>query len=65
MPIPVPNPYDTLPNVPSFSVSSAEMTDGERLSENHVHDSAGGRNVSPSLSWSGAPAETRGYAVTC
>jgi hypothetical protein len=65
MPIPVPNPYDTLPEVPSFSVSSDDMTNGERLSETHVHDSAGGDNVSPSLSWSGAPAETRGYAVTC
>ena len=65
MPIPVPNPYDTLPEVPSFSLTSDDMTDGQRLADTHVHDSAGGDNVSPSLSWSGAPAATRGYAVTC
>ncbi len=65
MPIPVPNPYDTLPDVPSFTVTSDDMVDGERLSDTHVHDSSGGKNVSPSLSWSGAPAGTRGYAVTC
>jgi Raf kinase inhibitor-like YbhB/YbcL family protein len=40
------------------------MTDGQRLADTHVHDSAGGGNVSPSLSWSGAPAATRSYAVT-
>ena len=56
MPIPVPNPYDTLPEVPSFSLTSDDMTDGQRLADAHVHDSASGGNVSPSLSWSGAPA---------
>jgi Raf kinase inhibitor-like YbhB/YbcL family protein len=65
MPIPVPNPYDTLPEVPSFTVTSGDFAEGERLSTTHVHDSAGGQNVSPSLSWSGAPAQARGFAVTC
>jgi Raf kinase inhibitor-like YbhB/YbcL family protein len=60
-----PNPYDTLPEVPSFTLTSDELTDGEREPNAQVHDSAGGGNVSPSLRWSGAPAETRAYAVSC
>jgi Raf kinase inhibitor-like YbhB/YbcL family protein len=65
MPVSPLNPYDTLPEVPSFTLASAELTDGTRMPEAQVHDSAGGGNVSPSLTWSGAPEGTRGYAVTC
>ena len=60
-----PNPYDYLPAVPSFEVVSAELTDGEVIDMRCVHDSAGGGNESPQLSWSGFPAQTQSFAVTC
>lgn len=60
-----PSPYDHLPAVPSFPVTSDDLTDGAPIDRLHVHDSAGGGNVSPQLSWSGFPAQTRSFAVTC
>src|SRR5687768_17454281 len=60
-----PDPYDLLPAVPSFALTSKDVTDGEPLDALFIHPSAGGENQSPQLAWSGAPAETRGYAVTC
>jgi Raf kinase inhibitor-like YbhB/YbcL family protein len=61
----VPDPYDLLPEVPSFSLTSEDMADGQKLDLTHVHDSADGENDSPQLSWDGFPAETRSFAVTC
>jgi Raf kinase inhibitor-like YbhB/YbcL family protein len=65
-PVP-PNPYDFLPQVPSFSVNSSDCTHGEVLPMPHVSGmmGAGGEDLSPHLSWSGFPAETQGFAVTC
>jgi hypothetical protein len=60
-----PDPYDLLPAVPSFALTSDDMRDGEALASLHVHGSAGGGNVSPQLRWSGQPAATRGFVVTC
>jgi Raf kinase inhibitor-like YbhB/YbcL family protein len=60
-----PDPYDLLPAVPSFSLSSKDVVDGEPLDKPFVHPSAGGENQSPHLAWSGAPEGTRGYVVTC
>ncbi len=62
---PAPDPYDILPAVPSFTVTSADVTDGHALDELHAHPSVGGKNLSPQLSWSGFPEETRGFVVTC
>jgi Raf kinase inhibitor-like YbhB/YbcL family protein len=59
-----PNPYDSLKSVPSLTVTSDTLTDGAEMPREQVHDSAGGGNVSPQLSWSGGPAGTAGYAVT-
>lgn len=60
-----PDPYSLLPAVGSFTVTSTDVTDGEQLPMSAVHDSAGGENISPQLSWSGAPEGTRSYVVTC
>ncbi|MGI8418286.1 MAG: YbhB/YbcL family Raf kinase inhibitor-like protein [Nakamurella sp.] len=60
-----PNPYQLLPAVGSFQLTSTDVTEGQPLSMTQVHDSAGGKNTSPALSWSGAPEGTQSYVVTC
>ena len=61
------NPYDPLPKVPTFEVTSTDIAEGQTLSNPQVSRilGAGGQDVSPQLSWQGAPAGTRSYAVTC
>jgi Raf kinase inhibitor-like YbhB/YbcL family protein len=61
----VPDPYDFLPPRPTFSLTSSSLVDGGRMPMTQVHGSAGGDNISPQLSWSGFPAQTRGFTITC
>ncbi|MFP3467345.1 YbhB/YbcL family Raf kinase inhibitor-like protein [Leifsonia sp. SIMBA_070] len=58
------DPLERFGAVPSFSVSSTDVTDGEPLARAHWAADAGGDDVSPQLSWSGFPAETKSFAVT-
>jgi Raf kinase inhibitor-like YbhB/YbcL family protein len=59
--------YDFLPEVPSFTVASTDVADGQPMSLPQVSGvfGAGGQDISPQLSWSGFPAEARSFAVTC
>jgi Raf kinase inhibitor-like YbhB/YbcL family protein len=60
------NPYEFLPKLPTFTLTSESITDGQPLSNAQVSGlmGAGGEDVSPQLSWSGYPEETRSFAVT-
>jgi Raf kinase inhibitor-like YbhB/YbcL family protein len=63
-----PNPYDFLPQVPSFQVTSTDVSDGETLPMPHASGRfgvEGGEDRSPQLSWSGFPEGTQSFAVTC
>lgn len=64
---PAPNPYDLLPAVPSFPVTSSDIVDGNPLSLTHVFGPAepGGANRSPQLAWSDFPEQTRSFVLTC
>lgn len=59
------NPYDYLPPVPAFEVTSDDVVDGAQVTLTHVFTAAGGENRSPQLSWSGAPDGTKSFVVTC
>jgi Raf kinase inhibitor-like YbhB/YbcL family protein len=62
-----PSPYDFLPEVPSFTVTSTDFAEGETLKKPQLSGifGAGGDDISPELSWSGFPEETQSFAVTC
>ena len=57
-----PNPYDLLPQVPSFALTSADVADGRPLKDDQV---AALGNTSPQLSWSDVPEGTKSFTVTC
>jgi Raf kinase inhibitor-like YbhB/YbcL family protein len=56
------DPYQKLPPVAAFDVTSTDVTGGAPLADAQVAD---GGNMSPQLSWSGYPAGTKSFVVTC
>lgn len=59
------DPYRGMRQVPGFEVTSADIADGEPLPGETYDFESGGLNRSPQLSWSGFPAETKSFVVTC
>jgi Raf kinase inhibitor-like YbhB/YbcL family protein len=62
-----PDPYLFLPEVATFTLTSADIADGVPLPAPQVSGilGAGGQDRSPQLSWRDFPTATRSFAVTC
>jgi Raf kinase inhibitor-like YbhB/YbcL family protein len=60
------NPYENLPPAASFSLTSSDLSEGEKLALPQVSGifGAGGEDVSPQLSWDGFPSGTESFVVT-
>ena len=57
-----PDPYELLPVVGSFEVTSSDVAAGAPMDPRFSYE---GGNISPALRWSGAPEGTASYVVTC
>ena len=57
-----PDPYDSLPPVPTFLLESEDLLEGGVMP---VAQTLAGGSISPHLRWSGFPGQTRGFVLTC
>ena len=57
-----PDPYELLPSLPSFALTSDDVTDGQALGDLHVQSEG---DTSPHLRWEAGPEGTRSYVVSC
>ncbi|QEI06584.1 YbhB/YbcL family Raf kinase inhibitor-like protein [Pigmentiphaga aceris] len=50
----------------NFSLTSRDVEDGKQMGEKHLQNGSGcvGGDISPQLSWSGAPTATKSFAIT-
>lgn len=60
------DPYAALPQLPAFTLTSQDVVDGKAFALEQASGvfGAGGKDLSPQLSWSGFPAATRSFAVS-
>jgi Raf kinase inhibitor-like YbhB/YbcL family protein len=61
------DPLAKLPKAASFSVTSMDIAEGKPLPTaqlSGIFGVKGGQDISPQLSWSGAPAGTKSYVIT-
>ncbi|MER6919748.1 YbhB/YbcL family Raf kinase inhibitor-like protein [Streptomyces spiralis] len=65
--MPLYDPYKRLPPVQKFTLRSADIADGETLNVAQCSGLFGGpgQDRSPHLAWTGYPARTLSFAVTC
>lgn len=61
------DPYEALPDLPSFELTSEDIVEGGEVpppQRSGIFGIPGGEDVSPQLSWSGFPPETKSFVVT-
>ena len=60
------DPYAELPTIPTFSLESSVVAEGETMpiAQRDGIFGSGGQDTSPDLTWSGFPNETRSFIVT-
>ena len=58
---PGPDPYAPLNDLPSFTLTSSDLVDGDEIPEKFRAPSS----ESPQLAWSNLPEGTKSLAVTC
>jgi Raf kinase inhibitor-like YbhB/YbcL family protein len=66
--MPASNPYDFLPEAPTFQLTSSDFEDGGTLKapqRSKAFGVEGGEDLSPALAWEGAPEDTKSFVVTC
>jgi Raf kinase inhibitor-like YbhB/YbcL family protein len=52
------------PAMAAMTLSSADLKPGATISSAQIYPRCGGENISPQLSWSGAPAGTKSFVLT-
>jgi hypothetical protein len=63
----LPDPYEFLPKVPTFHVTSTTVHNGHPLPTaqlSGIFGVPGGKDISPELSWSGFPKQTKSFVVS-
>jgi len=58
------DPLARFGDVPQFTLTSADMSDGQPLAAPQYGAESGGEDRSPELAWTGFPAGTKSFAVT-
>lgn len=48
----------------AFVLTSPDVAEGQTIARPYLYGGCGGQNLSPALTWSGAPASTQSFAVT-